>query len=188
MKKIAFVIPWFGKLPNYFQLWLESCKRNPTIDFLVFTDQQPEYPIPENIKLFQYTFKEMVYRFEKKIGFPVALYSPYKLCDFKPSYGEVFEDYLNDYDYWGHCDVDLIWGDIRKFVTDELLEKYVRIFSRGHCTIYRNSSEVNAMYRLLPSNGKQNWKEVFQSPDSFCFDEWAGHCRGVFKYLDRKWN
>ena len=83
----------------------------------------------------------MVYRFEKKLGFPVALNSPYKLCDFKPSDGEVFEDYLNDYDYWGHCDVDLIWGDIRKFVTDELLEKYVRIFSRGHCSIYRNSSE-----------------------------------------------
>ena len=48
--------------------------------------------------------------------------------------------------YWGHCDVDLIWGDIRKFVTDDVLTKYKRIFSRGHCSIYENSSEVNAVY------------------------------------------
>lgn len=28
MKSIAFVVPWAGHLPPYFQLWLESCRLN----------------------------------------------------------------------------------------------------------------------------------------------------------------
>ena len=42
--------------------------------------------------------------------------SPYKLCDYKPVYGLIFDEDLQDYDFWGHCDVDLIFGDIRKFI------------------------------------------------------------------------
>ena len=32
-----------GQLPAYFQLWLESCGRNSTIDFFVFTDDKTYY-------------------------------------------------------------------------------------------------------------------------------------------------
>ena len=43
MKSIAFVVPWAGHLPPYFQLWLESCRWNSSIDFLLFTDDQTNY-------------------------------------------------------------------------------------------------------------------------------------------------
>ena len=36
--KIAFVIPYFGKFPNYFELWEHSAAYNKDIDFLIFTD------------------------------------------------------------------------------------------------------------------------------------------------------
>ena len=31
------------------------------------------------------------------------------------------------YDFWGHCDMDLIWGDIRNFITEDVLSKYDKI-------------------------------------------------------------
>ncbi|WP_368731163.1 DUF6625 family protein [Lacticaseibacillus paracasei] len=37
MKKCCFVIPYFGNFPNYFQLFLNSCKKNPHYDWLFFT-------------------------------------------------------------------------------------------------------------------------------------------------------
>lgn len=39
MKKIVFIVPWFGKLREDFYFWLKSVEMNPTIDFLIFTDQ-----------------------------------------------------------------------------------------------------------------------------------------------------
>ena len=47
MKSIAFVIPYFGKFPNYFSLWLQSCRNNPTIDWLLFTDSNEKYDYPK---------------------------------------------------------------------------------------------------------------------------------------------
>ena len=178
MKSIAFVVPWAGHLPPYFQLWLESCRWNSSIDFLLFTDDQTNYNYPNNVKVHYMSFEQMKELFEKQYDFPLSINVPYKFCDFKPAYGEIFSDYLKGYDYWGHCDVDLIWGGIRKFITDDILMKYKRIFSRGHCSIYQNLPEVNSLYRTLPACSCQEWKTVFQSEKACCFDEWAGHCGG----------
>ncbi len=178
MKTIAFVIPWIGKLPDYFQLWLESCKWNTTIDFFVFTNDRTNYNYPKNVKIHYMDWEDMKVLFQKPYDFPIMLNKPYKFCDFKPAFGEIFSEYLNGYDFWGHCDIDLIWGDIRKFITEDILNKYDRIYTCGHCSLYRNTPEVNSWYRTLPSKGYQCWKEVFQKDKSFCFDEWAGHCGG----------
>lgn len=40
MNRIALIIPYFGKLPNYFHLWKESCKKNTAIDFILLTDNK----------------------------------------------------------------------------------------------------------------------------------------------------
>ena len=69
-------------------------------------------------------------------------------------------------------------GDIRKFITDDVLMNHKRVFSRGHCSVYENSPEVNSFYRSLPKCNCQDWKKVFQSEISCCFDEWAGHLNG----------
>ena len=50
MKKIAFVLPWCGRLPGYFQLWADSCAANPTIDFLLFTSERMPGKLPANVK------------------------------------------------------------------------------------------------------------------------------------------
>lgn len=173
MKTIAFVIPWSGKLPDYFQVWLQSCASNPSVDFLLFTSEPMPGPMPENVKHFPLDFEQLRGMFQANFDFPICMDTPYKFCDFKPSYGEVFAKYLSGYDFWGHCDIDLIWGDIRRFVTEDVLAQYNRIYTRGHCTIYRNIPEVNALYRTLPHEGLLDWKYVFTHEGSFCFDEWG---------------
>lgn len=166
MKKICFVIPYFGKFNNYFPLFLESCKNNPTIDWLIFTDDETEYNYPENVNVEYTTFEAIRDSFRKKLGFKIALNRPYKLCDFRPAYGYLFEKDLKKYDFWGYCDTDLIFGDIRKFFTDKILDKYDLIGYYGHCTIIRNDNKANRMFECT-----ERYKEVFKNEQNCGFDE-----------------
>nr|WP_300799577.1 DUF6625 family protein [uncultured Acetatifactor sp.] len=178
MQSVAFVVPWEGKLPEYFALWLMTCGNNPSIDFLVFTDDTTEYQYPTNVKPVYFPKGGVGELIQKNFNFEINVERPYKFCDYRPAFGEIFRDYLRGYDFWGHCDIDLFWGNIRTFVTDDVLNKYNRIYTRGHCCLYRNIAEVNAWYRKLPRCGCQDWKEVYRVPETRCFDEWAGHCGG----------
>ena len=85
MKSIAFIIPYFGKLPYYFDLWLHTCKANPDIIWFVFTDDKTEYKYPQNVKVRYIEFDEMVCRIKTYFDFQINLNEPYRLCDFKPT-------------------------------------------------------------------------------------------------------
>ena len=61
MKKIVFIIPYFGKWPSYFSMWLKSIKANPTIDFLIITDLEIGVGLSENIKILNWTFSIINY-------------------------------------------------------------------------------------------------------------------------------
>lgn len=178
MRSIAFVVPYFGRLPDYYPLWLSSCAQNPTIDFYVFTDDHSTFNYPSNVHPISMLFEEVKQRLQSQFEFPISLEKAYKLCDYKPVYGSAFADYLKDYDYWGHCDVDLIWGNIRHFFTDDLLDAHDRILWQGHCSLYRNTEKVNKYYCTLPSCGCMEWKQVYTNPENQSFDEYAEHNGG----------
>ena len=38
LPRIVFIIIYMGRLPWYFPYFLHSCRYNPTVDFLIFTD------------------------------------------------------------------------------------------------------------------------------------------------------
>lgn len=168
MKKIKYIIPYFGKLPKNFQFWLLSCAKNPTVNWLIFTDDITEYNYPDNVEVKYTTFEEIKERIQKLYDFEILIDRPWKLCDFKVAYGEIFEDELQGFDFWGHCDIDLVWGNIRKFITDEILEKYEKIGFQGHSTLYKNTKEVNQRYRIelveIPS-----YKEIFTQKKRILF-------------------
>ena len=170
MYKIAYVVPFFGKFPKGFEFWLLSCKCNPTIDWLIFTDDQTPYDYPENVKVTYFSFEKMKERIQRIFDFPISLERPYKLCDYKPSYGEVFKDELAGYDFWGNCDIDLVWGNIRKFYTDEILEKYEKVGFNGHSMLYKNTPEINARYRTH-IEGIDYYKDVYTTDKGYAFDE-----------------
>ena len=52
-KKYNYTIfsPYFGSLPNNFNLWLNSCSYNKEFKFIVFTDDKTKFDIPENFDM-----------------------------------------------------------------------------------------------------------------------------------------
>ncbi|WP_221399881.1 DUF6625 family protein [Clostridium perfringens] len=172
MYNIAILNVYIGKLPNSFPLWLKSCENNETIQFIVLTDDNYYGVIPENVIIKNITLKEIKIRIESKLGFEVSLESPYKLCDFKPTYGLIFDDILSKYDFWGYCDLDMLFGDLRKFINNDLLLKYDKLFTKGHLTLYRNNEKVNNSFKLKGSIA--NYKKVFTTSLHYGFDEING--------------
>ena len=170
MKKIVFILPYFGKMPNYFRLFLNSCKYNAHFNWIIFTDDHSDYNYPSNVKVVYLSFSEMKKHIQNKFEFEICLDKPYKLCDFKPAYGYIFEEYISDYDFWGHCDCDLIFGDLGKFITKDILENHDKIFHFGHLTIYRNNEENNQRFKL-PLNGEKIYRKAFSSKGAHIFDE-----------------
>ncbi len=180
--KVALVIPYFGNFHNYFDLWLLSCKSNPDVDFLIFTDDKTEYDYPDNVKVFYTTFEGVKARAQRIFDFEISLETPYKLCDYKVAYGEMFREELAEYDFWGYCDTDLIWGRIRHFWTDDMLTEHDKISAPGHFTLYKNNEEMRSAYRTLPRGDCYDYREVYSNPQSYAFDEW-GSKRGINRIL-----
>ena len=135
IKKVCFIIPYFGKLPNYFQLFLNSCKYNNKFNWLIFTDDNGIYEFPDNVKKINMTFEECKKIIQNKFDFEICLPTPKKLCDYKPAYGWIFSEYLSEYKFWGYCDLDVIFGDISSFINEEMLDEYDKLYNLGHLTI-----------------------------------------------------
>ncbi len=72
MNSICYVVPYFGTLPKTsFRLWLKSCKANPTVNWIIFTDDKTEYDYPNNVKVYYTTLDEMRERFQSFYDFPI---------------------------------------------------------------------------------------------------------------------
>ena len=83
MKTILFICPYFGKLPiAHMKLWLLSCEKNPTINWLILTDDYTEeLKYPSNVKVVYTTLEAIKQQVQKMFDFPIYLDHPYKLCD-----------------------------------------------------------------------------------------------------------
>jgi hypothetical protein len=151
-KTICLIIVYFGKWPVWFPAFLLSCKSNPSVTWLFFTDCGSPVFHPPNVVFYKKTLSEMKRLVKETFGEDATLKHAYKVCDYKPAFGILFKDYLNEFDFWGHCDVDIIWGDIRKYATQEILEAYDVFSTRremisGHFTLFRNIVTINQLFR-----------------------------------------
>ncbi len=114
---------------------------------MLFIDDDSPFEYPQNVKVIYTSFEETVKQFQQHYDFPVNLKTPYQLCEFKIAYGEVYSTQLVSYDFWGYCDIDLLFGNLRHFITDAVLEKYNKISWRGHLTLFKNTAEISSFYR-----------------------------------------
>ena len=170
MKKCILILPYFGEFNNYFPFFLQSCGSNYLFDWLIVTDNSFGYDIPKNVHVKKMSFEDFKKLTIEKFGFDTVIPKPYKLCDFKPSYGFLFEDVIYDYDYWGHCDCDLIFGDLNSMLMPLLDCGYDKIFAAGHLTIYKNNYDNNRRF-MLPYHGRLLYKEAFTTSKTYAFDE-----------------
>lgn len=170
--RIAFVIPYYGSLPDTFPLWEKSAEMNSEIDFIILSDRSMHF-VGTNIKEYIIPLEKIEKKASDVLGFNVKIDKPYKLCDYRPLYGMLFSEILEPYEFWGHCDIDLIFGRISHYVTDALLNSFDKLYLCGHFVLYRNSPEVNLWWKTWSTNDMI--KSVFlNSKETYAFDEFGG--------------
>lgn len=172
--KVIIFACYFGRLPNYFRLWLKSCGFNPQYEFLFFCDSDPdEYEIPRNVRFIRMTFAEMKKHIAKQLNTsPAVIKSPYKLTDYKVAYGDIFREYLDGADYWGYCDIDMVFGRLNNYLPALFAEGFDKIYELGHLTLYKNTEYMRKLYTM--PGGAFSYKTVYSSPMFYSFDEHAG--------------
>ncbi|MFT3749811.1 MAG: hypothetical protein QM768_15925 [Agriterribacter sp.] len=171
-KSIILLICYFGELPWYFRYFLHSCKYNLEIDFYLITDNDlDEYNMPVNVFPIKKSLGDIKSIASKKFGFEVGLDHTYKFCDFRPALAFLLPEYIRGYDFWGYGDIDVIYGDIRAFITNKMLSAFDVIsvrhdFLPGAFSLFRNSQTINMLFKQ-----SRDYVRVFKEPTHFCFDE-----------------
>ena len=172
LKTLGIITCWYGPYPWYFPYFVHSCGYNPTVDFIIITDNIESIPNkPENVKIIFRALNEIIESASEKLGFRVNIDYPYKLCDFKPAYGFIFPEIIAKYDFWGQSDLDIIYGDVREFITEEMLTTYDFIsirhdYTTGCFALYKNTERMNTYFQR-----SKDYKLVFSNPEHYCFDE-----------------
>ena len=170
MYKIIVMGTYFGNWPKWFPAFFLSCQTVKDIDWLFFTD----CPIPNvtcpHIKFIPMNLEQLNHLASEKLGFPIQKDS-YSQLDIRPAYGVIFEEYFTGYDFWGHCDFDVIWGNIRHFITDSILNQHQIISSRkdqlaGHFTLWKNEPKTNTLFKFVPE-----YRQAFSNAKHVNFDE-----------------
>ncbi len=188
--KNLLIIPYFGKWPDWFEYFLQSCNENPSIFWLLYSDCEKPHNYPSNINYVYATLSDFNHLASKKLNLNVNIQNPYKICDLRPAFGKIFEDFLDVSDFWGYSDLDLIYGNIEYFLTDQILESFDIISSRedylaGHFTLFRNTEKINRLYQKCPV-----YTNIFEdNAHHYAFDERSNlFGKRLFQSTDFKWS
>ena len=169
--KMAFVIPYFGQWPFWMSFFLESCKYNSSFDWIFFTDCGIPENSPENVFFEEMSFEDYCSLVSSRLGLIFFPESPYKLCDIKPALPYIHQDRISEYDFVGFSDIDLVYGDLRKYFDDtrlscfDLFSTHSRRIS-GHLCLMRNTKRMRQAFMNVPG-----WRDSFESKLHNGFDE-----------------
>ncbi|TKB98228.1 DUF6625 family protein [Pedobacter cryotolerans] len=170
-KKILLLIPYFGEWPKYFELYLSSCSHNEWLQILFITDLPIPKKYPNNIRFEKSSLNEISSLIEVKLSLSgFALNNAYKLCDFKPTYGIIFDNYTIGYEYWGYGDIDLFYGNLEEKVKYEISKSYDVISAReeivsGSFTLIKNNNYNNNLFKKLDQFEKLAKSERYEGID-----------------------
>lgn len=169
--KIILIQLWLGKIPDYFWFHYETTK-NLEIDFLFVTDQKISLT-SKNYKVLVKSKQEIEKKLSNILNTNLEIKNNPKTSDLKCSYGYLFEEYLNDYDYYGFYDIDTLFGNVQKFIQpflneydfislgDELIHKRLS----GTFTIIKNKKEFRELFI------SDKFSKCFENPKVQCFEE-----------------
>jgi hypothetical protein len=91
------ICPYFGDLPEWFPLWYSNIERLRDDGYELLFETIED------------TFAERVH---DVLGVKYPRGDGYKVCDYRCAFGELYADELDGYDYWGHTDLDCVYGRV----------------------------------------------------------------------------
>jgi len=164
---------WIGKIPDYFWYHVETTK-NLNIDFLFVTDQEIDID-SQNYKVVKIDKNRLENLILQKIGVSYEINNLRNVCILKSSLGDLFSEYIDDYDFFGHYDIDTLFGDIRKFIDPHLDSNDVISFGErkyhdrisGPLTVIKNTERNRTIYKMKLNEFVNNLKNY----DVNAFDE-----------------
>ena len=145
---VVFVVPYLGNWPLWMPLFLRSCAANPDAHFRLLGNLPLAEPLPDNVRVDFISAQEIENRVRSHLRIEFRLSDPHKICDLRPFYPSLFADVVGPYEFWGYCDLDVVFGDLSRVLSRDFL-KEVDVFSAwdsrqlvGHFTLLRNSPAV----------------------------------------------
>lgn len=171
MRTIAIIMPYFGSWPAWKDLFFNSCASNSDVDFFFYTDCGTPDSVAPNMHFHDISFVDYCAKASSAIGVSFSPLTYRKLRDLRPFYGVIHYEEIKDYDFWGFGDVDLVFGNIRKFYNDDILERFDILSAHvdrisGHFAVIRN----NDHYRNLCFS-MWNWRNELQREGNSVLDE-----------------
>jgi hypothetical protein len=156
-------------IPLFF---FKSCAANPSLNFLILTDATDEdLNDISNVTNVQFNLADFNALATEKLGIQIALLNGFKVCDLRPAYGVIFQEYIIGHEYWGFRDFDIILGDTEPFLRN-VYQDEIDVFSTkqewnsGSFSMYKNYQRVNSLFSQT-----NHWKHIFTNMDYFGFDE-----------------
>lgn len=173
LPSIIILMPYFGKWPFWIELFIESCRRNPTIVWFFLSNCGELASFPNNVKYQEMSLKEYNALVSSRLSINFNPDNAYKVCDVRPAFGFIHEDLTKGYDFWGFGDLDLVYGNLRTLYTKEYLSKY-DLYSNhatrlsGHLCLIRNTEKMRNVFRGIPG-----WEDKFSNKLHMAIDERA---------------
>jgi hypothetical protein len=111
---------------------------------------------------------------------------PYVLVEFKPALGHIFAEYLEGYSHWGYSDMDILFGDLPRWITEEELNDFDivtygfgdqnRLYLRGQFTFHKNKGVINQLWRSCDylSRMDQRFADVMSGEKGLHFESAEG--------------
>jgi hypothetical protein len=171
--RATMIVCYFGSLPGWFPVFARSCGANPWLTVTVVGDARPPAGSPGNVVHVPMSFDEVVRRVDRLIGGGAAIVRPYKLCDVRPAYAEIFPELVDGFDWWGWGDVDVVHGDLTAAVADGLRGPYSMLLTQGSLCLCRNTPQMRQLYRGTAPDAP-TFDEVVRDPANRIFDEAPG--------------
>ncbi|CAA0082046.1 Uncharacterised protein [BD1-7 clade bacterium] len=150
--RTALLVPYFGPLPVWWPLFVESVKYNPSYTFFLFTDQNVDHGA-DNLVVIPETFSNYCSKIGQLLNFDFNPKNPYKLCDARPVFGHLHQELIEGFDFYGYCDVDLIFGRIDDFMPENPTQyRAISTHDRrtaGHFSIFKNVEKNRLAYHKI---------------------------------------
>lgn len=153
-KKVALIQCWIGPIPDYFWFHYETTKNIYGIDFYLFTDQNIKLDA-ENYFVNHINIDSIENIVNQRLNTQIRILSNKKVCDLKASLGDIFYEYIKEYQYFGFYDIDTLFGDTHKYILSEIgnydvistgNEIYHNRIGGPFC-ILKNTDELRTLYK-----------------------------------------
>jgi hypothetical protein len=171
-KQIALIQLWLGEIPDYFWYHYETTKNLIGFNFILFTDQKIKLN-SKNYTVINTTKEEIELKISGKLNREIKIKNNKKTCDLKASFGDLFEEYVNGYEYFGCYDIDTLFGDVYSNILP-YLNKYDFITIgeetfhnrlSGPFLIMRNTKEIRTLYK------KGDFIKCLSNNEVECYEE-----------------